>query len=238
MNLGPLDGDFLPAPAFCGFKPAAFAFLQDLAQNQSRDWFQANKSIYETSLRAPLAALVTALTVELGERGILLRGDPKRSIFRINRDVRFSRDKSLYKTNVGAALTRNGAKLSPGVLYIHIDPLGCFAAAGFYHPEPVPLQAMREAIAGSPDRFRRVIAALAASKLALSPDEDALKRTPRGFEAMTDPDLAAALRHRSFTVRRALARRTVGAPGLVNTVADFAQAALPLLQFGWTAING
>jgi uncharacterized protein (TIGR02453 family) len=231
--------DGLPAcGAFTGFKPAGFSFLRALADNQSRAWFVANKHSYDTTLLAPMQALVAALSDELAHRDIPLRGDARRSIFRINRDVRFARDKSPYKTNMGAVLTRDGGKMSPGVLYIHIDPLGCFAACGFYHPEPASLQAIREAIAGEPDGFRHVIGALGKHSLALAPDEDALKRAPRGYEAVTDPEAAAALRHRSFTVRRNLPMRSVAAAGLVRTLADFAGDALPLLRFGWAAIDG
>lgn len=226
----------LPPPPFNGFGPEAFGFLRDLAREQTRDWFQANRDTYEAAVRAPLASLVAAVADLLATRRIPLHGDPQRAIFRIHRDVRFSKDKRPYKTHAGATLTRDGGKLSPGLLYIHIDPEGCFAAAGFWQPEPAALEAIRQAIAGKPAAFRRVLAALAAKDLAMSPDEAALKRPPRGYEALEDAVLRDVLRCRSLTVRRPL-DPAIG-PALPAAIADFAEAAMPLLQFGWTAIDG
>lgn len=221
-----------PPPPFTGFGPDALGFLRDLAREQDRAWFLANKNRYETAIRAPMASLVAAVSDALAARRVPLRGDPQRAMFRIQRDVRFAKDKRPYKTHAGATLTRDGGRLSPGLLYIHIDPEGCFTAAGFWQPEPAALEAIRQAIAGKPAAFKH---ALAADGLALSPDEDALKRPPRGFEAIEDPALREALRCRSLTVRRGL--DSIGAE-LPEAIVDFALAALPLLRFGWAAIDG
>ncbi|MDO9710746.1 DUF2461 domain-containing protein [Paracraurococcus lichenis] len=226
-----------PPPPFAGFAPAAFAFLRDLAREQTREWFQANRDIHEAEVREPMASLVAAVAEALARRRIPLRGDPQRAIFRIHRDVRFSRDKQPYKTHCGATLTRDGGRLSPGLLYIHIDPLGCFTAAGFWRPEPRALDAIRHAIADRPAAFRRMLAALAAKGLALSPDEEALKRPPRGYEAVEEPVLREALRCRSLTVRRALPEAAVVRADLPEVIAEFAVDALPLLKFGWGAID-
>lgn len=224
-----------PPPPFAGFGPGAFAFLRDLAREQDRDWFQANREAYEAELRGPMASLVAAVSDALVPRRIALRGDPQRAMFRIQRDIRFSKDKRPYKTHAGATLTRDGGKLSSGLLYIHIDPEGCFTAAGFWQPEPAALEAIRRAIAGKPAVFKRALAALAAKGLPLSPDADALKRPPRGYEAVEDPVLREVLRCRSLVVRRPLPDTGAGLPG---AIAEFAADALPLLQFGWAAIDG
>jgi len=224
--------DPLPPPPFTGFGPGAFDFLRGLAAEQDRAWFLAHKDSYEAEIRAPMAALVAALSDALARRRIPLRGDPQRAMFRIQRDVRFSKDKRPYKTHAGATLTRDGGRLSPGLLYIHIDPEGCFAAAGFWQPEPPALAAIRTAIAGKPAVFKR---ALTVHGLTLSPDEDALKRPPRGYEAVEDPLLREALRCRSLTVRQPLATTDAELP---ERIAEFATAALPLLRFGWAAIDG
>jgi uncharacterized protein (TIGR02453 family) len=156
-------------------------------------------------------------------------------MFRILRDVRFSKDRRPYKTHAGATLTRDGGRLSPGLLYVHIDPEGSFAAASFWQPESAALEAIRQAIVGRPAAFRRALAALAAQGLVLSADEDALKRPQRGYEAVESPLLREALRCRSLTVRRPLAELGAGLP---DRVVDFALAVLPLLEFGWAAIDG
>ena len=162
-----------------------------------------NKELYEKCLREPLASLVAELSDRLAEAGSPLRGDPRRSLFRIHRDTRFSKDKRPYKTNVGATLTRDGAKLSPGLLYVHIDPAGSFAAAGFYHPDPPGLDRLRRRLAEHPEEWRDVQEQLAGSGLSLSRGE-ALVRPPRGFESVTDPDAIEILKLKSWTVSRPL----------------------------------
>lgn len=224
-------------PAFAGFGQAAFDFLEELATRQDREWFEAHKVVYEREVRGPMTALAADLSDELSRRGLRLRGDPLRSVFRIHRDIRFAKDKRPYKTHVGATLSRDGGKLSPGLLYIHIDPRGCFTAGGFYRPEPEVLRAIREAIASDGVGLRAVLSGLAQEGLAFEPDEDALKRPPRGFETVTEPDLRNLLCRRSFVVRRALTQEAVGLPSLIQDLATFAQAIDPLLNFGWSALD-
>jgi Conserved hypothetical protein (DUF2461) len=89
---------------FAGFRPAAFRFLRDLARNNQKVWFEANRGAYEREVRDPMRLLVETLDAKLGSIAPEIVGDPKRSMFRIHRDVRFSRDKSPYKTNAGAWL--------------------------------------------------------------------------------------------------------------------------------------
>jgi uncharacterized protein (TIGR02453 family) len=225
----------IPAPPFTGFRPATLAFLRALAANQERAWFLANKDTYERDVRTPMAALVVDLAAELARRNLPLTGDPARSIFRVQRDVRFSRDKSPYKTHVGAVLTRDGRKNNPGLLYIHVDPAGSFMAAGFYHMEPEALDAVREAILTEPDDFLAVEAGLHAAGLEFSRDES-LTRLPRGFEHAADHQAAYALKLRNYTVHRALPATALRRAALVRDLADFAATAMPLLQFGWRAI--
>ncbi len=231
------DPEPRPPEPFAGFGPEGFAFLRELDAEQNRDWFLAHKPVYERSLLSPMAALLAELSSALDERDIPLRADPKRSVFRIHRDVRFSKDKRPYKTHVGATLTRDGEKLSPGVLYIHVDPTGCFVACGFYQPEPRALDAIRGEIAARPAAWRHALGVAAADGLALAPDADALKRTPRGHEGVTDPDLTDALRRKSMVFRRDLTREWVGRRDLVERVVDFADTAAPLLRFGWSALD-
>ncbi|MBA3912137.1 MAG: TIGR02453 family protein [Rhodobacter sp.] len=220
---------------FNGFPTDGQQFLVDLAREQNRDWFAAHRSLYDDALQGPLIDLVLDLTDELARRGVPLQGDPKRNIFRIHRDVRFSKDKSPYKTHVSATLTADGGKLSFGILYIQIDPKGAFVACGFYMPEPADLAAMREALVADPAAWRRIESALALHGLALEPDEAALKRVPRGFEGVDDAALHEMLKRRSWIISVPLTKAEIGAPGLVNKIADFATAAMPLLRFGLSA---
>lgn len=111
-------------PSFPGFAAADLAFLTGLAAHNDREWFAANRSIYDERLKPTLAALIEALNGAFASRDLPLAGDPKKSLFRIHRDVRFSKDKRPYKTHVSATLTRDGQKLSPGLVYVHIEPEG------------------------------------------------------------------------------------------------------------------
>jgi len=225
----------LMASQFTGFPDAAFAFLRDLAAEQNRPWFEEHKPVYENDVRWPMIALIADLTTAFTRRGLPLQGEPKRSVFRIHRDVRFSRDKSPYKTNIGAVLTRDGGKDSPGLLYIHVEPGRCFTAAGFYHPEPDWLQAMRTRILAKPAAWRALRKDLASRGLALAPDDEAMKRLPRGFDAVTDPDLAEAMKRRSFIIRQPLEEAQTKSEALIPVLVDFAERAMPLLAFGWRA---
>ena len=195
-----------------------------------------NKELYERCLREPLASLVAELSDGLAEAGSSLRGDPKRSLFRIHRDTRFSKDKRPYKTNVGATLTRYGSKLSPGLLYLHIDPAGSFAAAGFYHPAPPTLDRLRKNLAEHTDEWRDVHGRLADAGLALSRGEN-LVRPPRGFEAVTDPEAIEILKLKSWIVSQPLSESDISDCRLIERVRTFASAAAPLLEFGWDALD-
>ena len=222
---------------FQGFPDDAFAFLRGLAAEQNKAWFEDNKRIYEEAVRWPLTALIADLTSEFTRLGLPLQGEPKRSVFRIHRDVRFARDKAPYKINAGAVLTRNGGKDSPGLLYIHIQPDRCFTACGFYRPGAQPLQALRDAVVSNPAGYRAMLSRLADNGLHPAPDEDALKRTPRGFESVTDPDLLEAVRRRTFIIREPLAQADVASAALTDHLVAFAQRSMPLLTFGWKAMG-
>ena len=226
-----LDFDLggVETPHFEGFGPDAFAFFRELAANQNRDWFLANKARYEAQVRAPFGALVVDLSAALAERAIPFRGDPKTALFRIHRDVRFSNDKRPYKTNAGAVLHRDGMKTEPGMIYIHISPEGCFAGAGYYHPEPKTLAGIRRIIAERPAAWREITAALDEAGLELG-QSDKLTRTPKGFEGVADPDLIDALKLKSFMIRKALDQDAVCGPNLVELLADFAEQASPIFR--------
>ncbi|MEK6217232.1 MAG: TIGR02453 family protein, partial [Boseongicola sp.] len=165
-----------------------------------------------------------------------LKADGKRSIFRVHRDVRFAKDKSPYKTHCGAVMTRSGAKSDHGLLYIHIDPEGCFAVAGFYAPASPDLLKIRQAIAGTRGAYKRVETGLGKGRLSLS-DANQLTRVPRGFEELKGGKLDHAIRLKSFIVREELSASAITSADLVATISDFAGRAMPLLRFGWKALD-
>ena len=142
--------------SFQGFGSQALPFLKALGFHQTKEWFEANRATYESALKTPMGDLVEDLTAAFAKAKVPLKGDRKASLFRINRDVRFAKDKSPYKTNVGAVMTRGGAKNDTGLFYIHIALDGCFTAAGFYQPEPEQLARIRAAIVRDPKAWKRM----------------------------------------------------------------------------------
>jgi uncharacterized protein (TIGR02453 family) len=222
-----------PAPEpFTGFTPGLVRFFTELAENNERDWFLANKTRYEDDVRAPMAALISALSFAFQTHDIPLMGDPKTSMFRINRDVRFSHDKRPYKTNASAVLSRDGAKQAHGLMYLQFGADEAFAAMGFYAIEPDPLAAFRHRIVHHRTAWADIVEGLSAHGLALSTD-DALTRLPRGFDADEVGDLADVLKLKVFTVRHPITLAQMQTPALVDDLVAFARAGLPLLKFGW-----
>ena len=124
---------------FTGFPTDSLRFLRDLAANNDPAWFKPRREEYEALVRGPMIALVADLLTLASAHKLPLSGEPAKAVFRVHRDVRFSKEKRPYKTHCGASLSRTGRKLAPGLFYIHIQPGGCFVAAGFWHPgAPVP----------------------------------------------------------------------------------------------------
>jgi uncharacterized protein (DUF2461 family) len=175
--------------SFPGFAAADLAFLTGLAAHNDRDWFTANRAVYDDRLKPTLAALIDTLNGALAARDLPLAGDPKKSVFRIHRDVRFSKDKRPYKTHVSATLTRDGQKLSPGLLYVHIEPEGGPAPA--FDPETIdPLDPSTLPSAQDPQAgyFGHGPFAAAGFYLSERPHIDAFRRAiaadPRGWAAV------------------------------------------------------
>jgi uncharacterized protein (TIGR02453 family) len=221
--------------SFQGFGPKALPFFKALKFHQSREWFEENRETYESAVKEPLGEWVEEAARRLAEARIPIKGDRKSSALRIHRDVRFSKNKDPYKTHAGVVLTRSGSKNDPGLLYFHLSPDGCFFAAGFHLPEPLKLGRLRAAAARDPKAFKAMTAKLMKAELRLS-GEDALKRAPRGFETVDDPEIAAAIRLKSLICRRPVAEAETRSAALVEDFCVFAQDTLPLLNWGWAAL--
>jgi uncharacterized protein (TIGR02453 family) len=220
---------------FAGFGPKALPFFKALKFHQSREWFEANRETYESAVKGPMGDLVEDVAERLRQAKIPIKGDRKSSLFRIHRDVRFSANKDPYKTNSGVVLSRSGNKNDPGLLYFHLSPEECFFAAGFYLPDPDRLARLRAAAARAPKPFKAMVAKLKKAGLALSA-EDSLKRAPRGFEAIQDPEIAAATKLKSMICLRPVGEAAIASPALTDEFCAFAADALPLLKWGWDAL--
>src|SRR5260370_41697406 len=168
--------------AFAGFRQAAFAFFEELRDNNDPAWFKPRRAVYENEVLAPFRHLIVAVGAASHRAGLPLVGDPQAGVFRIYRDVRFSSDKRLYKTHAGAVLTRSGNKRDPGLLYLHVAPGDSMVAAGFWHPEPDLLFRLRRAVLDEPGAFLAMAARWAGAGCPIASDER-LGRRPRGFAA-------------------------------------------------------
>jgi uncharacterized protein (TIGR02453 family) len=227
-----------PATNFTGFPSEGLQFLRELALNNEPGWFKPRRDDYEALVRGPMVALAADLLTLAAVHKLPLSGDPAKAVFRVNRDVRFARDKRPYKTHCGASLSRTGAKLAPGLFYIHVGPGGCFVAAGFWHPEPKLLERLRQQMLADPKRFLGVVRALDSKAMPLGLDEEGVKRLPRGCEAGKGTKIESFLKYRNLIARHALTDAEIGSPELPMRLLDRFMAARPLLDFGWEVVDG
>ena len=160
------------------FGPEFFRFLTRLKRNNNRDWFLAHKHEFETNVRLPALQFISDFAAPLYKIAPYLVADPRPtrgSLFRIYRDTRFAADKRPYKTHVAMRFSHQGKNIhSPG-FYLHLEPGGCFAACGLWHPEPTTLLRVRNAMVSRCAEWRRV------RKLLNWGDASRLSRPPRGF---------------------------------------------------------
>lgn len=210
------------------FRPAFFRFLTELKANNSREWFQENRSRFEDDVRDPLLAFILAFGEPLSGISRHFLADPRPSggsMFRIFRDTRFAHDKSPYKTNVGAQF-RHGACSrdvhSPG-FYLHLEPGGCFASAGLWRPDAASLKLVRDRIVSHPREWKAIRAA------GLDVQGESLVRVPQGFDA--DHPLAEDLKLKDFYTAEALTQRQVCAADFLETYAEVCRRNAPLQKF-------
>jgi uncharacterized protein (TIGR02453 family) len=230
-------------PAFTGFRPEAIQFLADLAANNERAWFQPRKGEYESLLKEPLEALIVALAERFEARGIPLRADPAKSPFRIYRDVRFSKDKSPYKTNIGASFpwmadepADGGARSHTSNVhssggYFHLQPGEIYVGGGIWHPEKPWIDAFRRRVADDPDEIGTLVGDRAFQKTfgGLSSDGHALQRVPAGYPA--DHPAADLLKLKDVVFGRRLSDADATSPRLPDLIADSFAAGLPMMRF-------
>ncbi len=230
--------------SFEGFSPRALAFLRGLARNNRRDWFEARRAEYETEIRQPMLAFIEEIDDRLGTIAPEIIGHPRQSAFRIHRDVRFSPDKSPYKTNaacwffhrdggrgVGSEAAHGGAGF-----YFHLQPRASIVAGGIWMPPRPTLARIRQVLATNHEELEEIVTHRAfRRRFGVLSDEAVLRRMPRGFAA--GHPAAHWLRYCSFTVSRGIDDARLSSPRLVDAAAaDFARM-LPLVRWLNAAID-
>jgi len=211
-----------------GLGPGLFKFLGELKRHNDREWFQANRDRYEAEVKLPVQGFISAFAGPLEGISRHFLADPRGnggSMFRINRDIRFSPNKEPYKTNVGAQFRHRDCTRdahSPG-FYLHLEPGASFASAGSWHPDPAALQRIRERIAAHPRAWK------ALGEAGLAVGGEALKRVPAGF----DPGHPCAedLKLKDFYTHTALTDREVCAPDFLERFTAICRGNAPLVAF-------
>ena len=204
-------------------------FLRTLEKNNNREWFNENKTIYQEA-QQDVVSFVEKLIEEMAtfdeEVG---KVDAKKSLFRIYRDTRFSKDKSPYKTNFGASLGMGKGSQKAGY-YLHIEPGKSFLAGGVYKPEPSVLKTIRQEISAFGDEFKAI---LEQDKFrnyfrGLSV-EDKLKKVPQGFEK--DDKMAEYLKLKHFIVTHPISDEQLLSKNAPKEIAKVYHAMKPLVDF-------
>jgi uncharacterized protein (TIGR02453 family) len=232
----------IAAPPFAGFSPAAIQFLADLKQNNDRAWFQPRKAEFERLLKDPMEAMIAALAERLAARGVPILADPKRSPFRIYRDTRFSKDKSPYKTHLGASFRWTGGE--SGVEaggghderahgnggYFHFEPGEMFVGGGMWQMEKPALDAFRAALRDEPERVQAALSDPGFVRwFGEVRPHDQLKRFPPGWPQ--DHPQAAMFLWKDIVFGRPLADDEVLSPDLPDRLAEGYASAAPVFRF-------
>ena len=212
------------------FGPEALKFLRALKRNNRREWFQPRKDDYERSVRMPMIAIVERLAVDMRAVAPEVVVDPKRAVFRIYRDTRFSSDKSPYKTHVAASFPwRRAARHEGAGLYFHVSPTEVWIGGGLYAPETAQLQAVREHLAANLRRLTSIVESASFRRTVGAVEGEKLQRVPRGFPA--DHEAADWLRFRQFLAGRDVAPSMVTTARFYPTILETFRVIVPLIRF-------
>lgn len=211
-------------------------FLRDLSKNNNRDWFHENNERYQIA-KKEFEQFINIVIMEISQFDPSIKNvKPKDCIFRINRDIRFSNDKSPYKTNMGGYIVPGGRNAGNAGYYIHIEPENCFLAGGIYMPPTDRLKAVRTEIYENADQFKEIIYNKEFVKqfgdLSV---EDKLKQPPKGFpKDFADIDL---LKYKHYSVLKAVSEKTVTSKSYLKETVETFRVMFPFILFINEAIN-
>jgi uncharacterized protein (TIGR02453 family) len=204
-------------------QPSTLQFLKDLAANNNREWFQANKSRYEAAL-ANMKQFAREVENAMGETDHL---EPA-SLFRIYRDVRFSKDKSPYKNNFGLGISRATKRLRGGY-YLQIEPGNSFIGGGFWQPNAADLKRIRAEFAMDDQPIREIMAEARFQQYFGTLQGETLKTAPQGFDK--DHPALDLLRMKGFVVKRNVTDEEVTSEQFLQEVKLTFQAMRPYFDY-------
>lgn len=212
------------------FTAKTLSFLRALKRNNRRDWFAARKDDYERHVRGPMLAVIEQLAQDFRRFAPELEAAPKKCLFRVYRDTRFSDDKTPLKTHVGAAFRWRGMPRGEGAgLYVEVAPRWVWFGGGFYAPETSHLVRIREHISTTYPEIDRIARRRSFRDAVGELDGERLTRVPRGYPK--DDPAAAYLKYRSFLAGRELPPEFATTDAFYPTLVKTFKAIMPLVRF-------
>ena len=215
---------------------STLAFLRDLGKNNNKEWFDENRKRYETERKRFIEFIQQTIdTIAKFDKSIA-GVEASKSIFRINRDIRFSNDKSPYKTNFGASIKKGGKQNRFVGYYVHLQPGQIFAGGGLYAPEPDALKAVRDEIYFNLPEFEKILNHKTfRSEFSGLDDIEKLKTAPKGYEK--DHPSIPYLQHKHFVVSRGFTDAEATSPDFPKQLEKLFKAQQPFVDFVNRAID-
>jgi uncharacterized protein (TIGR02453 family) len=214
------------------FQPELFSFLSQLKRHNNREWFAKNKPRYQQLVVEPAMRFIGGFAPYLADLSSHFVADarPTRgSLFRIYRDTRFSADKIPYKTHIGIHFSHESGKDAHApVFYLHLEPDGCFVAAGIWHPDNRALTKIRTAMVAQPEKWKKAI-----RKLEL--EGESLIRPPKGF--CSEHPLIQDLKRKDFVASEALTDAQAASPKFMREFTVACRTMTPLVEFTTQALG-
>jgi uncharacterized protein (TIGR02453 family) len=224
---------------FVGFQKELFAFFRELQANNDRAWFEANKSRFRETVQAPMSDFIAAMAPHLSRISKAFVADPRPnggSMFRIHRDIRFSKDKRPYKEHVACQFRhRLGRDVHAPGFYVHLAPREVFVGAGLWMPDPDALLKIRIAIASKPAQWKKIVGDKRFLSTLRGVEGEQLQRPPRGFDA--NHPFIADIRRKSFVVGCDSSEIQARSPRFVAETAQSFAAAAPFMRFLCSALS-
>lgn len=227
-KINPFEQDVLPP--FDGFPKETMRFLRDLKKNNDRDWFNANKPRYEQHVKEPMQQLLSTLAARMKGVHPEIVLEPKKAMYRIYRDVRFSKDKSPYKTWIAAAFTFQGYdRKHDAAYYFHITPGEVGIGGGLYAPMGDRLKNLRAAIDRDAAALRTIIEEKNYVRMFGGMVGEELQRIPQGYDR-EHPD-ADLLRKKQFLCWKELPTSSVHRSDFVDVLVEHFTAMTPFVRY-------
>ncbi len=213
-----------------GFSKTSFDLLKALEANNNKAWMDHNRDAVKEHLQDPFAFMLECISRELSDNDLPLSGN-KKTMFRLHRDIRFSKDKRPYNRHVSGILTPSGMKNEQdGLVYVRLERGNSFLGAGYYAMKAKDLAPKRDKILEQSERFKTIIEDLEGHGLSFS-FESSLTSMPRGYSEYADHELAPFIKLKSLIVRQDVKKTDWYTDNIVRQVTLFAKHCTPMIEF-------